>query len=178
MDELYMDMCNDDNLDISDCYPEFDDEVLQDVMDRQDEIQGMIEEIKAANEGKPKREHIKVPTLPRVLIVIDDSAPALGENKVLKNLFQIGRHKSITTFLVTQKWKQINTALRANCENIIITRISNNKELKAIAEEKNIPILEDFITEMNEKYKYHHAWIDKYDQLHLGFTEKKYWPRG
>lgn len=174
MDELYMELCNNENLDIRDCYPEFDDQILQQLMDKQGEIQEMISEVEEKNRTLRKDEKIKVPTLHRVLVVIDDSAPTLGENKVLKNLFQIGRHRSITTFIVTQKYNQLNTALRANCENLIITRISNGKELKTIADEKNIPILAGFITEMNEKYKYSLAWIDKYDKLHLGFTEKVY----
>jgi hypothetical protein len=174
MDELYIALCDEDLLDTADCYPSFDDGVLQKIMDDQDAKKTEIDMIVAENASLPKEERQKVPKIPRILIVIDDSAAELGENKILKQLFQIGRHKSITTFLVTQKYKQINTALRANCENLIITRVTNNAELKAIAYEKNIDILEQFVKEMNDKYPYNHAWINKYDKLSLGFSGKKY----
>ena len=64
--------------------------------------------------------------------------PSLGENKAFKNIFQIGRHQSISTFLITQKYKLFNTALRANAENIIITRVANKQEMNSITEEKKI----------------------------------------
>jgi hypothetical protein len=174
MDELYIDLCDEDKLDTTDCYPSFDDSILQKIMDEQDVKKDEIDMIEAENVGLPKEERTRVPKVPRILIVIDDSAAEMGENKVLKKLFQIGRHKSITTFLVTQKYKQINTALRANCENLIITRVTNNAELKAIAYEKNIDILEQFVREMNYKYPYNQAWINKMDKLSLGFSGKKY----
>ena len=52
----------------------------------------------AQNEGLSKDDRRQVPKMPRVLIIIDDSAPSLDENKVLKNLIQIGQHQSISTF--------------------------------------------------------------------------------
>jgi Poxvirus A32 protein len=174
MDELYQALCDEDKLDTSDCYPSFDDKILQQIMDDQDAKKDEIDAIIAENADLQKEERQKVPGLPRVLIVIDDSAAEMGENVVLKKLFQIGRHKSITTFLVTQKYKQINTALRANCENLIITRLSTALETKSISEEKNIDILPQFLKEMNDKYPYNFAWINKFDKLSLGFTGKKY----
>jgi len=174
MDELYMDLCTDQKIDISDCHAQFDDEILQSVMDRQIAVQEMINEIKSENEGLSKDDRRHVPKMPRVLIIIDDSAPSLGENKVLKNLFQIGRHQSISTFLITQKYKQLNTALRANAENIIITRVANKQEMNSITEEKNIPILARFLEQLADEGKYNFAWIDRWDKVHKNFSEKVY----
>ena len=98
MDELYTDLCQDQKIDILDCHAQFDDEILQAVMDKQVQTQAMINEILEANTFLCKNEKRPVPVMPRVLIFIDDSAPSLGENKVLTNVFQIGRHQSISTF--------------------------------------------------------------------------------
>ena len=72
-------------------------------------------------------------------ITIDDWADRSDISKSpsspLIQLFTKGRHSQCSTTILTQKWKLLNNAIRANCHSLWIGRVISSLERKALVEE-------------------------------------------
>jgi len=124
------------------CYTNCDEEVIIKIID----------EIKAFNDGwnykKKKRE-------PRSLIIFDDclhALPKTSNKSVIHSLVTTNRHLKTSIFITSQKFKALNTLIRANCDIISFFTSNNINEKKAFCEEYSIDeeLLDDVCRKNND----------------------------
>jgi len=76
-------------------------------------------------------------------LIIDDFAMELGKSKALIRTILKGRHIHLSTFLLTQKFSLLNSAIRNNTECYTLYPTSSARELDFIKKELLEPMLED-----------------------------------
>jgi len=116
-----------DRLKASSFHSEWDEQALRDIMDRQ---RGKIKELKDAKSKKP---------LPQVLTVIDDFADRYdithSASNILTTLFIRGRHFGSSCWLSSQKLTAIAPVARVNFRFMLVWRLRNQFEIRALMEE-------------------------------------------
>lgn len=124
------------------CYTACDEEVIIKIMD----------EIKAFNDGwnykKKKRD-------PKNLMIFDDclhALPKTNNKSVIHQLITTNRHLKTSIFITSQKFKALNTLIRANCDIISFFTSNNMNEKKAFCEEYSIDeeLLDDICRKNND----------------------------
>lgn len=108
------------------CYEDCDYETLE----------GVYERILAFNDiWKQKKKKKK----PHNLLILDDCITQLNANSKIKNLINKmvlnSRHAKLSLWIVSQKYKMINTAIRANAD--MITFFNNHSDIEKKALEEN-----------------------------------------
>ena len=90
-----------------------------------------LDDVKNYNKNRDKK----------VLIVFDDMISDIEYNKdfqkIIKELFYRERKINISIVFITQSYFRALKDIRLNSTHYILMKISNNKELKKIAEEKS-----------------------------------------
>ena len=108
-------------------HSEWDERALRDTMDTQ---RLKIKELKDAKSKKP---------LPQVLIIIDDFADnphvVHSASNIITTLFVRGRHLGSSCWISSQKLTAISPVARTNFRFILVWRLRNQNELKALLEE-------------------------------------------
>ena len=101
------------------CYEECNYDVLAEI---EEKIKAFNDEWKAKK--KKKRPHN--------LLILDDCISDLNKNSAIKNLINRivlnSRHLKLSIWIVSQKYKMVNTAIRANAD--MITYFNNNNEME------------------------------------------------
>lgn len=124
------------------CFTSCDEEIIKDIM----------EEIKTFNDSwnykKKKRE-------PRSLIIFDDclhALPKTSSKSVIHELITTNRHLKTSIFITSQKFKALNTLIRANCDIISFFTSNNINEKKAFCDEYSIDeeLLNDICQKNND----------------------------
>ena len=100
-----------------------------------------------------------------ILVVLDDMISYFSNHSVLNNLPALSRHYKISFIVLTQVFSAYPSRARKNLSHIIIFKLYNKKDLKAIEEEIGSNY-ENFI----EDYK--KATTEKYNFLYLNNTNK------
>lgn len=123
-----------------DVYTEYDEEVLEELVDSQKEHQEMY-----GKEGMPK-----------CLIIFEDAAglnlfSGKTGTRYIKLITTL-RHYNISIWTAIQSYKLLPRTVRVNCTNMIFFRICNKVELRKIHEE--FPMVGDF-----------NAWFDLFTDL-------------
>jgi hypothetical protein len=106
-------------------YPEWSEEALQNIIDRQAHITQIQKD-----RGMRR--------LYSICICIDDVADRADiarNSHALQTLFVRGRHFCITTVVCVQKFRVLNNLIRINCSDLLCGYIRSNADLDAIAEE-------------------------------------------
>jgi hypothetical protein len=107
-------------------YDEFDEVFLKGLLARQLKLTEYLKEHKA------KKGY-------GVCIVIDDFAdmPSVVRGGLLSSLFIRGRHANISTFVLTQRYRALDPAIRINATALYFFRSRNGKDLEAMIEENS-----------------------------------------
>ena len=105
--------------------PEFNEEVVSEIMDTQKTI---IEHIKKKNNSNK---------LFSILIVLDDVADDTSQrnSKSLKSLFVKGRHSHISVILSSQKGSLLNPVCRVNADSVYLFKLRNFQDLELMINE-------------------------------------------
>ena len=105
--------------------PEFNEDVVHDIMNTQKKI---IDHIK--NNGKSNK-------LFSILIVLDDVADDNNQrnSKALKSLFVKGRHSHISVILSSQKGSLLNPVCRVNADSVHVFKLRNYQDLELLISE-------------------------------------------
>ena len=67
---------------------------------------------------------------------MDDNHKAM-HSSTLNSLFTRGRHSCITTIVMTQKYRLLDSTIRVNATALFVFRMRNNKDLEAVLEENS-----------------------------------------
>ena len=104
--------------------PEFNEEVVSEIMDTQKTI---IEHIKKDNSNK----------LFSISVVLDDVADDTSQrnSKSLKSLFVKGRHSHISVILSSQKGSLLNPVCRVNADSVYLFKLRNFQDLELMINE-------------------------------------------
>jgi hypothetical protein len=107
-------------------YDEFDEEMLRGLLARQLKLTAYLKDNKA------KRGY-------SIAIIIDDFAdmPSVVRGGLLSSLFIRGRHANISTFVLTQRYRALDPAIRINATALFFFRSRNGKDLEAMIEENS-----------------------------------------
>jgi hypothetical protein len=107
-------------------YDEFDEEMLRGLLARQLKLTEYLKEHKAKKGYS-------------IAIIIDDFAdvPAVVRGGLLSSLFVRGRHANISTFVLSQKYRALESIIRINCTALFFFRSRNGKDLEAMIEENS-----------------------------------------
>jgi Cdc6-like AAA superfamily ATPase len=124
------------------CFSKLDEETIKNIM----------EEIKAFNDGwnyKKKKRN------PRSLIIFDDclhELPKSTTKSVIHELITTNRHLKTSIFITSQKFKALNTLIRANADIISFFTSNNEGEKKAFCDEYGIheELLNDICQKNND----------------------------
>ena len=115
------------NLEGSSFHSEWDEQALRDIMDRQ---RVKVKELKDAKSKKP---------LPQVLTIIDDFADRYdimhSAGNILTTLMIRGRHFGSSCWLSSQKLTAIAPVARVNFRFMLVWRLRNQFEIRALVEE-------------------------------------------
>ena len=105
--------------------PEFNEEIVSEIMDTQKTI---IEHIKKNSKSNK---------LFSILIVLDDVADdnAQRNSKALKSLFVKGRHSHISVILSSQKGSLLNPVCRVNADSVYLFKLRNFQDLELMINE-------------------------------------------
>jgi hypothetical protein len=148
--ELLCDEVRDDNR----CYTKCDEEIIKKIMD----------EIRAFNDGwnykKKNRD-------PRSLIIFDDclhvhALPKTTNKSIIHELITTNRHLKTSIFITSQKFKALNTLIRANADIISFFTSNNEGEKKAFCDEYGVH--EDLLNDICQKNN---------DFIHITFCSDK-----
>jgi hypothetical protein len=101
-----------------------------------------------------------------ILVVLDDCIEYFSNHSVLNNLPSLSRHYRISFIVLSQAYSALGNRFRKNTTHLIVFKLYNKKDLKAIEEEIGSNY-EDFIEHYNEATK------DKYNFLYLNNTNKE-----
>ena len=112
-------------------------------------------------EQKKKDEDERKP----LLVVLDDCIEYFSNHSVLNNLPSLSRHYQISFIVLSQAYSALGSSFRKNTTHLIVFKLYNKKDLKAIEDEIGSNY-EDFI----EHYK--EATKEKYNFLYLNNTDK------
>ncbi len=106
---------------------------------------------------KRKKENKK---MYNIAIVLDDFIEVFKKNdKILQSLFTKGRHYGFSTFLLSQRYKSINSACRANTDYLIYKSV-NSLDLEQIYEDyvsaggDPYSIFKQFTIEFTKEYNF------------------------
>ena len=113
-------------------------------------------------EQKKKDEEDRQP----LLVVLDDCLEYFSNHSVLNNLPALSRHYKISFIILTQVYSAFPSRARKNCSHIIIFKLYNKKDLKAIDDEVGSNY-ENFMEQYNDATK------EKYSFLYLNNTTKE-----
>jgi len=100
-----------------------------------------------------------------ILVILDDMISYFSNHSVLNDLPSMSRHYKISFIVLTQVYTALPSRFRKNTTHLIIFKLYNKKDLKAIDEEIGSNY-EDFM----EQYK--KATNEKYNFLYLNNTNK------
>ena len=100
-----------------------------------------------------------------LLVVLDDCIEYFSQHSVLNNLPSLSRHYKISFIVLTQCYTALPSRFRKNTTHLVIFKLYNKKDLKAVEEEIGSNY-EDFMEQYNEATK------DKYNFLYLNNTDK------
>lgn len=102
-------------LDSFNCYPGFKDDILRDIMAKQEEY------------GK---------AAPKVMIVIDDSVGQIDRNGLLNHFISRYRHWNCNLIISVQYFKALSMITRTNCTDVVLMNgIYNDAEFEKIEDE-------------------------------------------
>jgi hypothetical protein len=101
-----------------------------------------------------------------VLCVLDDMISYFSNHSVLSNLPSLSRHYKISFIVLTQVFSALPSRFRKNTTHLIVFKLYNKKDLKAIEEEIGSNY-ENFIED------YEKATKEKYNFLYLNNTNKE-----
>jgi hypothetical protein len=139
-------------------YPDFSEEALQALIDRQEKITMMQKD-----RGMRK--------LYAICIVLDDIADRVDiarNSRALQTLFVRGRHFCITTIVSVQKYRVLSNLIRINATDLLIGHIRNQADLDALAEETSalVPQGKKGFLEL-----YHYATKERYSFLNCKLSD-------
>jgi hypothetical protein len=100
-----------------------------------------------------------------ILVVLDDCIEYFSQHSVLNNLPSLSRHYKISFIVLTQCYTALPSRFRKNTTHLVIFKLYNKKDLKAVEEELGSNY-EDFIEHYNIATK------EKYNFLYLNNTDK------
>jgi Cdc6-like AAA superfamily ATPase len=112
-------------------------------------------------EQKKKDEDERKP----LLVVLDDCIEYFSNHSVLNNLPSLSRHYQISFIVLSQAYSALGSRFRKNTTHLIVFKLYNKKDLKAIEDEIGSNY-EDFIEHYNIATK------EKYNFLYLNNTDK------
>jgi len=142
------------------CYTEYSDEALSDILNIQ--------------------KSYEVDEMPRILIVIDDSVGMIGRNSALNHFLSRYRHYNANVIMSVQSFRAISAIGRANCTDcILMNGITNGKEWEKILEEYD-PMFNENLTHLyktycNEPYSFLYLKLRKNPaEAYKNFQEKIY----
>lgn len=139
------------NLDEENIFTEYNDEIIQSLIELQQE--------RIDNLGRKKA--------PKILLILDDCVLEQGKNnKTIEHIFFKGRHYNINTIICSQNFYSLAPSIRLNCSHICVFKV-NPMELEKLALNENID------PSIYKKY-YEIATNDKYSFLYLDRKNKKY----
>jgi len=140
---------------------EYDEELLQSLMDEQLEQVAKIEELGGT-------QHLAN----RILFIFDDLVGSNLFNNRRRNAFKklnaMCRHHSISIIMVTQAYKEIQSTVRTQFSSIILFDISNQKELDKIFEENTVNLKREAWD-----YMYNHCIKEPYGFLFINYQKPK-----
>jgi hypothetical protein len=119
-------------------------------------LSDLVKEQKAKNEDERKN----------ILVVLDDCIEYFSNHSVLNNLPSLSRHYRISFIVLSQAYSALGSRFRKNTTHLIVFKLYNKKDLKAIEEEIGSNY-EDFIKHYDEATK------EKYNFLYLNNTNKE-----
>jgi len=130
------------HLEGSSFHSEWDEQALKDIMDKQ---RVKIKELKDAKSKKP---------LPQILTIIDDFADRHdimhAASNILTTLFIRGRHFGSSCWLSSQKLTAIAPVARVNFRFMLVWRLRNQFEIRALMEELSAIYSPQILHEMYE----------------------------
>jgi hypothetical protein len=106
-------------------YTDYDDSILQQIIDEQDEAKKNDEPI-------------------NTLLIFDDIIQQINkQNSLLNSLVMRSRHYHLTIWLTSQKFSRVSTSIRNNISYFVLFGIKNQKEKKFIVDELSDNVGED-----------------------------------
>lgn len=80
---------------------------------------------------------------PRYLVIFDDCVNEIGKQNLtkIKDYFCYGRKKGLTIMFLTQSYYSTNKFVRQQMNNLMLTSVASNKDLKAILKEYSLGTL-------------------------------------
>jgi hypothetical protein len=118
-------------------------------------LSDIVKEQKAKDEDERKN----------ILVVLDDMISYFSNHSVLNNLPALSRHYKISFIVLTQVFSALPSRFRKNTTHLIVFKLYNKKDLKAIEDEIGSNY-ENFIED------YEKATKEKYNFLYLNNTDK------
>ena len=123
-----------------------------------------------------QRERVKVAKkrgdtyLPGICICVDDLADdhKAMHSKTLNSLYTRGRHSCITTIVLTQKYRLLDSTIRVNATALFVFRMRNNKDLEAVIEENSALADKDTLLDV-----YKLATTEPYSFLYIDLTKSE-----
>lgn len=143
------------SIDEENVYTDYDDDILQEIIDEQEEAIKNEEPI-------------------NTLIIFDDIIQQINKNKSLLNsLVMRNRHYYITIWITTQKYSRVSQSIRNNISYYILFGIKNKKEKQFIIDELSNNVNEEDFTKMwdyaldNQNYNFLVISVkDKQDKMY------------
>ena len=118
-------------------------------------LSDIVKEQKAKDENERKN----------ILVVLDDMISYFSNHSVLNNLPALSRHYRISFIVLSQAYSALPSRFRKNITHLVIFKLYNKKDLKAIEDEIGSNY-ENFIEHYNIATK------EKYNFLYLNNTDK------